>query len=745
MNHVIRAIESKAKDNHYMSEPDDAIYEQMERIAAKALVFKEDVQDVGIEPRPEVGQVLWYVDKDGAMHEQELGVDEQDMIFNMQRWGEHLVEFQNVEQFQATLEKLQKRATTKPEAEQGPYIQREMVRVYSKFGFTPEQIQNLILLSEHEDIPEFDPEGRPQETQRLRVMKEVWDEYLTDGEKSQYVKFAAAMAGMGALQGMAPSYLGRTFESGDIPTASIFALGFLGMQVGSSLGNKILKIEFNKFINDLTERDEGLNERLSQDLVFQPGERMSQKEDRGRILTAVGRSQSAFRDILYSVARSYVPAAAMTSVGVVAMTAMDWKLGIAAMATAPISVLLMRRLDKKIRPLHKEKQEVEGELAQELTEQLEAHEDIVLAGMREEMSERVRDISKEQNSIDQDRLAAEAGFGFQIEGLVNSSIVTALTFGGVAMRALGWSGSGDIVASLMYHGKFSQGFREFLYENNHLLKSVEAIIEMEEVFNGYARQEITEDKDRVGASDLEDFSIQVSGMSLEIDGEKIIEDVSFQVPAGGVVRLEGRSGHGKTTLARLISGYYEPTEGDVKVGGHDLGDVKRTGPDSFYKHVAYLSQHPYIFDSGNLRENLEFGTPDASDEDMIQVLRELGLEERFTTDGIIDLASSIRGLSGGEKARLGLARVLLKIRSQENGGIIFLDQATEELDEETEAEVAQILLNEKRQRPDTTFVIISHRSDFIRLLEDPQDGEDGLEIQRVKLDRGKLEPENLVS
>jgi len=291
----------------------------------------------------------------------------------------------------------------------------------------------------------------------------------------------------------------------------------------------------------------------------------------------------------------------------------------------------------------------------------------------------------------------------------------------------------------MYSGQYRRGFDELMRSNTELIRSTAAIVEMEEVFNGYAQEEVELDRDRVGASELEHFGIDVQGVSLEIDGESILHDVSFQIPAGGVVRLEGRSGHGKTTVSRVLSGYYQPTEGTVTIGEEDAQHIKRTGPDSLYKHIAYLSQHPYIFDSGDLRENLAFGNPGSDDEGMEQVLRELGLEHRFSKTGSLDLSSSIRGLSGGEKARLGLARVLLKIRSQENGGIVFLDQATEELDEETESEVARILLEEKRKRPDTTFVIISHRSDFIRALEEPTDGGEGLKIQRVKIKEGAVE------
>lgn len=738
MGHVIRAIAEKVREGHFLSEPDDAIYGQIERVAAKTLVFKEDVQDTGIDVVPEKGQVLWYVDAQGQEHERALTRDEQDMLFNMQMWADQLVSFQNVQQFQATLGKLQKRSSTKPESERQPYIEREMFRVYTKFGFTKEQIRNLLLLADESELPQLTPEGKPQTTQRLRVMKEVWDEYLSDGEKSSYAKFAVAMTGIGAIEGLGPALLGRAMDSKENLAAAALALGYLGLNLSAGWVRRKLNVGFDQFINQLTERQGGLNERLSQDLVFQPGERMSRGEDRGRILSSVRRSQSAFKDILYSGARVHLPAAAATTVGLGAMLAMDWRLGLMSLATAPIAVAIARRADKRIRPIVGKTYENEDKLAQAIQEQLQAHPEIVLSGMRDEMAGRVEGIAGDMNALEHERLKARSDMEFQAGYALGSSVIAGLTVAGVLLRNLGIEHGGDIVAALIYSGQFRRGFEDILRSNNDLIKSVEAIMEMEEVFNGYARDEQARDKDRVGASSLRDFAIDVSGVSLEIDGEKIIDNVSFKVPAGGVVRLEGRSGQGKTTISRLLSGYYRPTSGEVTIGGVDASDIKKTGPDSLYKHMAYLSQQPYIFDSGDLQANLRFGNPDSTDEELSGVLIELGLAKRFTKDGVLDLSSSIRGLSGGEKARLGLARVLLKIRSQENGGIVFLDQATEELDEETEAEVAHILLAEKKARPDTTFIIISHRSEFIRLLEHPDNGKKGFEVQCVRLKEGKL-------
>ncbi|OGL95727.1 hypothetical protein A2348_03810 [Candidatus Uhrbacteria bacterium RIFOXYB12_FULL_58_10] len=732
MAHVIRAIEMRVREQHFCPEPDAAVFEQLERIAAKILTFKEGATRAEIVSRPEVGQRLVFETKDGNKHERGLTVDEQDMLFNMEMWADHLVSFQNAEEFKAACQKLRKRASTKPTAEGAAYVEREMTRTYSRFGFTTEQIKNLLALAEGNDVPALTPDGKAGATQRLRVMREVWNEYLNEGEKSSYVKFAVAMTVLGAVEGLAPAMLGKAMDSSQNAEAVAFSIGYLGLSVSTGWVRRLLDVNFDSFLNGVMDRTGGLNERLSRELAFQPGERMSMRENRGRILSAMTRSQAAFQDVLSSTARIQLPAATTALVGFGVMTAMDWRLGLLSLATAPIAIAIARKADQRTGPLVAASYQNEGEVAQEIEEQIQAHQDVVLSGMKEPMARRIGDLGKKKNQIGHERFVARSDMEFQTESALSGTVVAALTMAGMLMRNLGVENGGNIVAALMYSGQFRRGFDGILRTNNDLVKSVGAIIEMEEIFNGYAREEEALDKRRVGASELTDFSIELSGVSLEIDGDSLIRDISFRVPPGGVVRLEGRSGQGKTTLSRLMSGYYGPTRGTVKIGGEDVRNVKRTGPDSLYGHIAYLSQHPYVFDNGNLRDNLVFGNPNATDADMSRVLNELGLSRRFTKDGAMDLSSSIRGLSGGEKARLGLARVLLKIRSQKDGSIVFLDQATEELDEETEKEVAQILLDEKRQRPNTTFVIISHRSDFIRALETPSDGKEGFVIQRIK-------------
>ncbi len=738
LEHILKVIEAGVREDRYKDEADNAVYEKLQHLAVKTAQYKDEPSDIFVKDVPEVGRVVEYETKSGERVERPMTVEEQDYLFNLELWADQMNTFKNIEGFQSILAEIKERAQRKPEAEQAGFIKTEMIRKYEKFGFTHEQIENLVVISGDEELQELSPEGEEGQMKKIAIMQAVWDQYLSAGEKTKYLKLAAGMAAAGMAEGVAPMLVGMTMDSPTAKAAAVFGMGYLSIQAASGWVKRKLSIEFDTLLNEVSEKDGGLNERLAKDLVFQPGEKMARREDRGRLLAAVARSQSAFRETLSAVAKTHVPATVGTATGLGMMMFHDWRLGLISLASAPIAMAVAKRTQRKLEPVIKETYRNESDVALAVEQQVNAHQDIVLSDMRDSMAERLKDLGAEKNVLTHKRVAARADLDFKMGHMLSPGVTAGIIAAGVALRETGVMEAGKIVTALVYSGLFRRNFDQIIWENNRLLESLGAIVEMEEVFNGYAKNEVLDDERRTGVSELDNFAIDVENVSLEIDGEKIIDDVSFQIPVGSVVRLEGRSGHGKTTMTRLLSGYYHSTGGEVRIGDHPVDQIKKTGDESLYRNMAYLSQQPYIFESGNLRENLEFGNLGVDDDSMVQVLDDLELTERFSKSGQLDLESSIRGLSGGESTRIGLARVLLKIRSQENGGIVFLDEVSSGLDKQTRAEVLQILIDEKRQRPDTTFIIISHEDEFMDALAEPTDGGEGFDIQSIKFDRGKI-------
>jgi ABC-type transport system involved in cytochrome bd biosynthesis fused ATPase/permease subunit len=150
----------------------------------------------------------------------------------------------------------------------------------------------------------------------------------------------------------------------------------------------------------------------------------------------------------------------------------------------------------------------------------------------------------------------------------------------------------------------------------------------------------------------------------------------------------------------------------------EMENVKKSGPDSIYSKIAYLSQFPYILED-TVRNNLTFGiSGDVADSEIREVLKEVGLNERFSNlNEKLNGGSGDAGTtSGGETSRIGLARAILKMRKNDSR-IVFLDEPTASVDEKTAMNIADIINMEKQKNPDVTFISISHDRNYNEKLE----------------------------
>jgi ATP-binding cassette subfamily B protein len=180
----------------------------------------------------------------------------------------------------------------------------------------------------------------------------------------------------------------------------------------------------------------------------------------------------------------------------------------------------------------------------------------------------------------------------------------------------------------------------------------------------------------------------------------VVRDIDLRIRAGETVAFVGQTGAGKSTLAKLITRFYDPTEGRVLIDGHDIGEVTL---DSLRRQLGVVPQEPFLF-AGSLRYNIAFACPDASDEEVWEAVRAVGLTEvvERMPDGL-DTVVHERGqsLSSGERQLIALARAFLA-----NPRVLVLDEATSNLDllSETKIEAALDVLLAQR-----TAVLIAHR------------------------------------
>jgi ATP-binding cassette subfamily B protein len=208
------------------------------------------------------------------------------------------------------------------------------------------------------------------------------------------------------------------------------------------------------------------------------------------------------------------------------------------------------------------------------------------------------------------------------------------------------------------------------------------------------------------ASSVSIASLEAEGGALSHDASaEVLKGVSFIAEPGTMTALVGPSGAGKTTLSTLLSRLYDVTSGSVSIDGHDVRDVTLA---SLSQATGVVSQDAHLFHD-SIAANLRYAKPDATDDELVAACQAARIHHVIAglPDGYDTLAGE-RGyrLSGGEKQRLAIARVLLK-----DPAIVILDEATAHLDSETELLIQQALATALAGR---TSLVIAHRLSTIQ-------------------------------
>jgi len=201
--------------------------------------------------------------------------------------------------------------------------------------------------------------------------------------------------------------------------------------------------------------------------------------------------------------------------------------------------------------------------------------------------------------------------------------------------------------------------------------------------------------------------IEISDLTFKYTSSEdwVLQDIDMTVPAGKTIALVGESGAGKSTIASLIPRFYEAQKGSICIDGNNIMDITQK---SLRENIAIVQQNVFLFDT-TIRENIIYGNPDASDEEVIEAARKANILEFIKTlpEGFETLTGE-RGvkLSGGQKQRISIARAFLK-----NPPILIFDEATSSLDTESEAYIQKAMDELSQNR---TTVIIAHRLSTVR-------------------------------
>jgi ATP-binding cassette subfamily B protein len=257
----------------------------------------------------------------------------------------------------------------------------------------------------------------------------------------------------------------------------------------------------------------------------------------------------------------------------------------------------------------------------------------------------------------------------------------------------------DLLAFVLYVGLILPPIDRLINFTEQLQQGISSFERFQEIMDI--------DPDIKDAADAVDFKpsggeFHMKDVSFRYDKSPdwILRNINLTIRAGETIALAGESGAGKSTLASLLPRFYDIQKGSIEVDGQNIKSLKQN---SLRRTIGIVQQNVFLFD-GTIRENITYGKPGASDEDILEAVKMSNLESFIATlpDGL-ETEVGERGvlLSGGQKQRISIARVFLK-----NPEILIFDEATSSLDNESEAMIQEALWKLCKNR---TTIIIAHR------------------------------------
>ena len=460
--------------------------------------------------------------------------------------------------------------------------------------------------------------------------------------------------------------------------------------------------------------------------MFRHLQKMSQRfftsNNQGDIITRMTSDIGGVESVITNTFKSILSNTITLVFALAAMFQKNWILALLGIAVIPLFVFPTRRAGKTRWTITREAQEANDEVNGILNETLSVSGQLLvkLFGKEQQEYDRYESVNEKMIKLNIKERMAGRWFFVVLNTVTNIGPMLLYLVGGILIIQYQSDLTvGDITVMVALLGKTYMPVNSLLNIQVDWMRSMAMFTRVFEYFDMPVE---IENPENPVTPEKNTGEVEFSHVDFSYDGERqILKDVNFRLDPGKSIAIVGPSGSGKSTIINLIPRLYDVNSGTVTFNGVD---VRELDLEYLRKNVGIVSQETYLF-NGTIRQNLQYANPEATEEDMINALKKANIYDFIQAqEKGLDTEVGNRGLklSGGEKQRVSIARVLLK-----DPALLIFDEATSALDSISEAKIQEAIEPIIKER---TSILIAHRLSTILAADEILVVKDGEVVER---------------